>query len=404
MNIIQVPSRKSKLIVGYALLFIINGCFFTWSVLSLAFTKAFPEWTADQMALNGALNIAASAIASLLVPLILRKISTGIAARLSGVLFGIGWFCMLSLQWHSSITLLYIGYALAGYANGHLYSIIGQVLNASYPERTGAVSGRLLLVTGIGSLFMGYTEQILLDHIGLFGICLLFSVGFFALIMVCSHWMIMPAEWPSPASDLSPAENITPDVPIRQAVKMPKFWLFFGWAVFLSSGGLLAINNAANIFAYYQAPAATGMIVMLCTGVGCQTMGVAIDRFGLRISMLTASIFSLLVCTLMLAGHFSGKTAAILIGILLCGIGYGTTTSAKMAGSIRLFGGRNLTTFFGIFNLSIIPAAFIGPYISGKLQMLNQGYLPSFILMAILAGSSLLVTVIGWRGFAADSP
>ena len=84
---------------------------------------------------------------------------------------------------------------------------------------------------------------------------------------------------------------------------------------------------------------------------------------------------------------------------MLCGIGYGTTTSAKMAGAVKLFGGRNLTAYFGAFNLNIIPAAFLGPYVSGGLLMLNAGYLPSFLLIAALSALALLVTAIGWREF-----
>ena len=91
---------------------------------------------------------------------------------------------------------------------------------------------------------------------------------------------------------------------------------------------------------------------------------------------------------------------AILVGVLLCGIGYGTTTSAKMAGAVKLFGGRNLTSYYGAFNLNIIPAAFLGPYVSGAFLMLDLGYLPSFLLIGVLAGLALLATILDWKGFA----
>lgn len=395
MSLTKAPSRRSRLVAGYTLLFLVNGCFFTWSMLSLAFTRTFPTWTADQMALNGTLNIAASAVASLLVPKVLRRLSTQAAIRMSGILFGVGWVCMFLLQWCPSIYLLYVGYAIAGYANGQFYSVVGQVLNACYPERTGAVSGALLMATGIGSVFMGVVEQTLIDSAGLFGLCLLFAVGFCGLLLLLSHWMAMPEGWTRPTSQSGEL-----DIPIRQALHMPKFWLFFIWAMLLASGGLLAINNAANIFDYYQAPAAAGMLVMVGTGVGCQLMGLAMDRFGLRLSMLGASVFSMLVCVLLLAGHWSGHHIAILAGVLLCGIGYGTTTSAKMAGAVKLFDGRNLTSYYGAFNLNIIPAAFLGPYVSGAFLMLGLGYLPSFLLIGLLSGLALLATVLDWNGFA----
>ena len=399
MQQIKAPSRRAKLIAGYTQLFILNGCFYTWSMLSLAFTEVFHQWTADQMALNGTINLIVSAIAALLVSRLLQRLSTQAVARMSSILFGVGWLCMFLLRWCPSIYLLYIGYAVVGYANGQLYSVIGQVINSCYPERTGAVSGGLFLMTGIGSFFMGMLEQTLVDTVGLFGLCMTFSIGFFALVLLSSRWMTMPEGWSMPSH--RPAPSSENEVPIRRALRTSKFWLFFAWAMLLSSGGLLAINNAANIFDYYQAPATAGMLVVLGAGIGCQVMGLSMDRFGLRLSMLGASAFSFLISTLLLVGHWSGQTAAILVGVLLCGIGYGSTVSAKMAGPVKLFGGRNLTAYFGVLNLSIIPAAFLGPYVSGELLMLNAGYLPAFFLIAALFGLALLATILGWQGFAA---
>lgn len=243
--------------------------------------------------------------------------------------------------------MLYAGYTLAGYANGHIYSVVGQVLNSNFSNRSGAVSGGMLFVTGFGALFMGAMEQMLAERIGITKMCLLLSVILFLSIFICSHWLTLPenrnqyeaAHGTSSNTDIS-------TLTFRQVIKLPTFLMFFAWAVLLASGGLLAINNAANIFDYYKAPAVAGLIVMLFTGIGCQLMGIFMDRVGLRASMAFASAFSFAVTVLLLAGHWSGETTLILIGVLLCGVGYGTTTSAKMAGAVKLYGSQNLTTVF----------------------------------------------------------
>lgn len=304
-----------------------------------------------------------------------------------------GWLIMLLLQWNAEIHWLCLGYVFLGFGSGVYYPVIGKVLTAWYPERSGAVSGGLLLVSGIGAVAVAALEEIVINAYGIFKFCLLAALIYMVIFLIGGHWMVMPVKQ---EKDTVLKESGGEDL-IRRAVKTPLFWIFFLWLVVLASGGLLVINNAGTIFSYYQAPAAIGMFSMVATGIGCLLMGISVDRFKLRASMLAASMFSLFACMLLLVGHWGGATWLILIGTLFSGVAYGTTTSAKMAGVIRLYGDRYMTTFFGVFNLNIFPASVLGPYISGQLLMLGEGYYPCFLFITALSAVSLLLVILGWK-------
>ena len=391
----QMKSPILKFLAGYGVLFVVNGCYYTWSILSPYFAEFAPHWTPAQLALPATINIAVSAFGGLSAPFLIRRFSHRGAIRFSGIVLAAGWLIMLLLQWCPHISVLCVGYAALGYGNGVIYPVIAQVLTACCPNRSGTVSGSLLLVIGVGALVVGTMEQALISTVGLFGFCAIFAILYFVLHWFGGCWIVMPGGWTS----LHHRSGIGESTLIKCAARTPVFWTFFFWLALLASAGLLVINNVGMIFTYYQAPASVSMLVMLVTGIGCQLMGLAIDRFGLRGAMVGASAFSLFASVSLLVGHWSEATWLILVGTLFSGGAYGTTTASKMAGVLRLYGSDHMTTFFGVFNMNIIPASFLGPYISGQLMMLGEGYYPCFLFITALSAVSLLLVILGGSSF-----
>lgn len=390
--------RLLRLLAGYGVLYVINGCFFTWSILSPYFADFAPHWTAAQLAAPATVNIAVSALGGLSAPRFLKRFSPRAVTRISGVIMSLGWLIMLLLQWMPSVCWLCLGYAFIGFGSGVYYPVIGKVLTAWYPERSGAVSGGLLFATGLGTVTVAVLERVIISAHGILRFCLLAAAVYLLVLWIGGHWMVMPAGQEQP-----PASSTSRDsAAVRRAARTPLFWIFFLWLVLLASSGLLIINNAGMIFSYYHAPAAVGMFSMVATGIGCLLMGIAIDRFGLYRSMLAACLFSLFACALLLAGHWGGLTPLILLGTLLSGVAYGTTTSSKMAGALRLYGSEHMTDFFGVFNLNIVPASFLGPYISGWFLTLGRGHIYSFGFITILNILALFSVLTGRRPLRAE--
>ena len=383
--------QTGKLIAGYLLLFCANGCFFTWSIFSLAFSQAFPQWTQAQLAFCSALNLIASALSALLVRPLARRVPIPRLCRLGGVIMLAGWISLYTLQWHSNLLVFYAGYCLTGYATGHFYLLTGQVLNTWFASHSGTVSGGMQLVTGFGALVFGALEQAAIAALDVFRLCLFLGVGFFLLSWVCAHWYQLPAE---AAAQEKTSAGLSA---VKAEMGHVGFWMLFAWLSLLAAGGLLAVNNAANIFSVYRAPAAAGMLVALCSGVACQAVGVVIDRFSLRAAMLMVSLMTVLAAGVLVTGHLGNSGAAVLTGTLLCGGAYGGTCGVKMAGIVKRYGTSRLTAFFGVFNLNIVVASAMGPYAAGRLLMAGEGYFLPFVWIGVQACVSLLTVGLGWN-------
>ena len=70
-----------------------------------------------------------------------------------------------------------------------------------------------------------------------------------------------------------------------------------------------------------------------------------------------------------------------------------------MAGSARIYGLENITVFYGIFNLNILPASVLGTFVPGVLLTFGQGFYPCFLLASGLSALCVLLSLFHWTQF-----
>ena len=152
----------------------------------------------------------------------------------------------------------------------------------------------------------------------------------------------------------------------------------------MSSAGLLVINSAASIAIAFGAPAVLGLIVSIFNGGGRLLFGSAFDKIGRKKTMTINSMVFILAGSVLFLGAKLDNVYLVLVGLLLTGIGYGGAPSVTSAVINKFFGPKHYPVNFSIGNFSLIPAAIIGPYISGLLQDMSGSYNTTFIMIVCL--------------------
>ena len=184
------------------------------------------------------------------------------------------------------------------------------------------------------------------------------------------------------------SDNVRSDTPL-QMLACASFWLYFLWNIIMSASGQLILNSAANIAVFFGAAAGLGLVVSIFNGGGRPITGVIVDKLGQFKGMLLINGILIAAGLLLILTARTGSLVTMCIGMFAVGICYGggVTISTKV---IRdLYGPAHYSVNFSLSNCCSIPAAFLGPYISGLLQdRSGGGYTSTFWMltgMAVLA-------------------
>jgi OFA family oxalate/formate antiporter-like MFS transporter len=190
---------------------------------------------------------------------------------------------------------------------------------------------------------------------------------------------------------LKPAES--EDIPASKMIRERSFWGYVLWAALLSSAGLSIIGNAASMSGIFtenivQAAFVAGL-VNTSNGIGRLSFGFLFDIIGSKRSFYI--ITGGLICSmLILIIAFSTGSFIILgIGFIITGLSYGGITPCNSAYTGKVFGQKHYSTNFSLVNLTLLIAAFLGPYCAGLIQTKTGGY----IMMTLVLVSYCIISV-----------
>ena len=391
-------AQKGRLIAASTIMLLFLGVLYAWSMFRVELQEIFPSFTAAQLSLNFTIVSIGFCLGGFFGGKISSRWDQRLAARISACLILLGFLgCSLMeylsgyLSVESALLLMYVCYGgLAGLGVGIGYNACISGTSPRFPKSLGLVSGVLLMGFGFGSLLLGLLIQALSDIIGVFAVMRVFALAIFAVIFAGSFFL----KKPEAAQGTAPAEGATPG----QMLSRGSFWIYFLWNTISASAGLLVINSSANIAIAFGTAAGLGMIVSVFNGAGRPVTGAIMDKMGQFGGMLIMNGVMILGGLLLVLAAGSGAAWAVLVGMVLVGICYGggVTISAKV---IReLYGPRHYAVNFSLSNFCMIPAAFIGPYISGLLQdRSGGGYDSTFLMVLVMALIALAaIFVLRW--------
>lgn len=378
----MTKSNKIALCAASMLMLLVLGVLYAWSMFRLQLAEAFPSLTAAQLSLNFTIVSIGFCLGGFVGGKISQRWNQRVTARVAAVLllagFG-GCSFMGSLADEQALVLLYVCYGgLGGFGVGVGYNACISGTSPWFPEKLGLVSGVLLMAFGFGSLLMGLLVQTLGGRIGVFGVFRVVAVLLFGVMLGGSFFLRKPEA----AGDGALSGGCTP----TQMLARPSFWAYFVWNTISASAGLLVINSSANIALAFGTSAALGLIVSVFNAAGRPVTGAAMDKLGRFRGLLLMNGVLLLGGILLVAAAKTGLAAAVFAGMIFVGICYGggVTISARVISD--LYGPQYYAVNFSLSNFCMIPAAFLGPYLSGVLQDRAGGaYDSTFFMVVVLA-------------------
>lgn len=374
-------TNKITLIVSATVMLLFLGILYAWSMFRVELADIFPSFTAAQMSLNFTIVSIGFCLGGFFGGKISQRWNQRISARIAAVLILVGFMgCsfMGSMAPEKALILMYVCYgAFAGFGVGVGYNACVSGTSPWFPENLGLVSGILLMGFGFGSLLLGLFIPVLSDLVGVFAVFRIYAIAIFAVMMLGSFFLRKPEAAPGQAD----AQGLTPG----QMLSRPSFWVYFIWNIICSSAGLVVINSSANIALAFGAAAGLGMMVSLFNGAGRPVTGAIMDRLGQFKGMLVMNGLMILGASLLILAALTSLTLPVMIGMILLGITYGggVTISAKVISD--LYGPKHYAVNFSLSNFCMIPAAFIGPLLSGILQdRSGGGYLSTFVMVLVM--------------------
>ena len=381
-------SQKTGLLLSAGIILLFLGILFAWSMFRVELMAHFPSFTAAQLSLNFTVASIGFCLGGFFGGKISQRWNQRVSVRIAAVLVLVGFYIcsfMDGMEPEKALLLLYVGYgALGGLGVGIGYNACVSGSSPWFPGSIGLVSGALLMCYGFGSLLVGLLVEALSNIIGVFAVFRLAAVVLFILMITGSFFLHKPV----PATGTAD-HGCTPG----QMLSRGSFWIYFLWNTIDASAGLLVINSSANIALAFGTAASLGMIVSLFNGAGRPVTGAIMDRLGQFKGMLIMNSLLILGGLLLVLGAKADLALAVFVGMILVGICYGggVTISAKVIND--LYGPKHYGVNFSLSNFCMIPAAFIGPYISGVLQDRSGGRYDSTFLMVVVMALIALCAV-----------
>lgn len=389
-------SRFPYLWVG-TLMMLLLGSIYAWSYFKTALSAIFPIWNQKQLSLTFTIMMILFAAGGLLGGKLSKTIRHSTLALLSGCLMLIGFVTVSFLPSGNktlALILLYIFYGgFTGLGVGIGYNVVLACVSSWFPDKDGLVSGILLTGFGFSSLIIANAAEALLRVTTL-------SIVFRGLGILCGGVMVLgsfflrlpTADDTLPAPKKKAVVSGGQDYTTAQMLRRPTFWLYFLWNLCMSATGMLVINNASSIALFFGAAATVGLLVSIFNSGGRLFIGMSMDKFGWKATMLIDNAVIISAGLLMVLGNALGLFPLVMIGMLMAGVCYGGGVTIQASLVRTFYGSKNYAVNFSTCNLVMIPAAFIGPMISAALVDAAGGaFGPTFIMVIVMGFFSLVI-------------
>jgi OFA family oxalate/formate antiporter-like MFS transporter len=161
---------------------------------------------------------------------------------------GVGTFLAWFIDSHaSSLWMLYIGGAVAGFAGGAVYgTCVGNALKW-FPDKRGLCGGLTAAGFGAGAAITIAPIRAMIQSSGYQHTFLVFAIIYGVIVVVVSNFIKAPR-----AEDLPPPSKIkvlqgTADLPPQQALRSPLFWIMYLMFFLVAAGGLMSTAQLSPI-------------------------------------------------------------------------------------------------------------------------------------------------------------
>lgn len=421
-------ARWGRLAAGCLVMAMI-GFIYGWSVFSAPLVEEF-GWAPSALSFTFTLLMWAFCAGGIIGGRLVRRIPSRVAVWLAAGLTLAAFVSTALFARAEAPWLLYLTYGvLGGCGVGVAYTAAMGATMAWFPDRAGLASGLMLLCYCLSTMALSSVAAWLFDAIGwraAFGV-----LGAATAAVTAAAALFLRAPRPgelaaggsadSAAADAtggagaataaggatdsatrssSAASAATAPSPAGATtaamLRAPAFWTYAVWMLAVSCIGLAVIGSANQLAlgagaAPAIAVAAVGMLA-LCNGLGRLLMGVAFDALGTAACAVVDALMLGAAALLLAWAQTSGEAALALAGLVLAGLGAGGTSVIGSGFMATAFGEAHYAENLAILNLTLIPAALVGPLALNGPLAATGSYGPG---LGALIGAAAVAAALG---------
>jgi OFA family oxalate/formate antiporter-like MFS transporter len=374
------------------------GMINNWSVFVEPLETEF-GWLRSETSMAFSVVLISFNLGGFLGGLILKKFPSQLALCIAALLIGTG-FILSSLI--SAVWQLCLSYGLlCGTGVGMGYNSAMSTAVKWFPDKQGFLSGVLLMSYGIGNTLWGSAAVFLISRLdwaaafrilGIVPPVLLITAAFFMRSPATDQWQFFAKQ--SRGRGAVPAG----DQPPRKMLSEKSYWGFALWVLLLNSAGLAFFGHAAPMSSAFTRSASLGGylagLIHVFNGVGRFAFGWLVDAFGIKRCMHIISAAMIAAMLILTGASLSGSLVLLIAGFIIGGFSFGGTTPSCSAFAIKIFGQKYYPINYSLVNMAGMPAAFLGPYLTGVILTKTADYTAMFILTTGFCVLSLPATLL----------
>jgi OFA family oxalate/formate antiporter-like MFS transporter len=281
-----------------------------------------------------------------------------------------------------------------------------------HPSKKGMINGLVVAGFGLGALWLGPLEVMLLKSLGFSLEETLFTLGGLILLIgipMAFNVVNPPEGYHPPAQVLKKGQvhkHQSPSVALKTTAKTPQAWMLLVVYSFMCSAGALVISNATDIMRI-QTGGATGAYVTtvaailafmvpltsLSNATGRASGGIISDKIGRKTTYLIAHTIAALN---MLGFYFFYDTPGlVVVGIILACVTYGSTLSVTPTIVADYFGLKNYGANYGLVYYGWGFSLIIGPTVSQLVKAKTGNYDYAYLIaVGLIVISAIMVSLL----------
>jgi OFA family oxalate/formate antiporter-like MFS transporter len=388
--------RWAKMAAGFVLLLFL-GLIYAWSVFIVPLESEF-GWNRQATSLTFTISMSAFCIGGLIAGLLAKKLSSGLIIRICAVLVCLG-FGLASRV--NTLHGLYVSYGVCvGLGIGMAYNVVISNITRWFPEKTGFVSGLLLMGFGLGGMIFGTASTMLIESFGWRAVFVGIAGIYFLLITACSFAVNRPKA--APASGSLNTRNSGAPVPADYTAKEMLgdvyFWLYFAWSICLSAGGLAIIGHASPFAVDMGIAVSTAAfyagLISAFNGIGRVVFGLLFDRAGRTLTMLLVSLGLVATSCILILALRLNSIHALVAGFICAGFSYGGIMPCNSSVINKFYGQKHYPVNFSIITMNILVASPLGPFLAGSLQRASGSYESTLYVLTAFGCLAVLLSQV----------
>ncbi len=388
--------RWPYLLMGF-IIYLFIGLIYAWSIFVVPLEEAF-GWLRSDTSNVFSVVLVFFSLGSLIGGFMTKRFSVKFIVRLSALLLMAG-FVLSSRV--TSLFQFYITYGvMCSTGVGMSYTSVAGAVAKWFPDKTGTANGTLFVGFGLANMVLGGMVNKILMLTGWSNTFFVLGIAFGIILIAAVHKLDAPsADIVFPEGHARKSVTVFPDVDYTtvETMKRVTFWKIFFWAMFLCSAAYAVIGSVSPAVVSVGASLSLGALatgfVSVCNGGSRILWGAMYDKLGMRATIMTVSAMFIVGTAVAIVSFPTMSIIGVIIAFMCIGFGFGGVPTVASTTINKMYGKKYYSANFSVYMLTCIPAAFLGPALSGVLVTASGSYFSTFCVML---GASIIGTIIAF--------